>query len=188
MFSLAGHAVALLLLAGRCLLALHLKPTGPLFCPIPVPGPYAFRELFVLIGVFLGRQRCRVLYGCSNGTLSSHAGPPGQLFFPILAPGRHAFQVICSYWCSIFQDTLLRSCCLLEDAFLRFVWNRLGHYFSILVPGRGACQEIFVLIVVSSCRQRVCVLDGASIGICGTTWILPDNYFFLNLALERCAL
>ena len=40
----------------------------------------AFRELFVLIGVFLGRQRCRVLDGCPNGTLSSHAGPPVQLF------------------------------------------------------------------------------------------------------------
>jgi len=32
--------------------------------------------------------------------------------------------------------------------------------FPILVPGRGACQEIVVLIVALSGRQRWCALDG----------------------------
>jgi len=91
MFS-AGHALALLFPARRCIIALHLESPGQLVFPILVPGRGACQEIFVLIVVPSCRQRCCVLDGGSICILLRNPEPAGRLFVPNLAPGRGAHQ------------------------------------------------------------------------------------------------
>ena len=58
----------------------------------------------------------------------------GNFVFSYSCSGASRFSGnICSYWCSLLQGTLWRSCSLLEDAVFHFVRTRPGNYLFLFL-------------------------------------------------------